>query len=127
QITGLQSSLTTTNGNVTSAQQAAQAASDLAGSKGKVIVQATAPAAADRTAQNLWIDTTGNANTPKRWNGSAWVAVTDKVATDAAAAAANALAVAQTKADANAVQSLTTRVTNVEGVTTAQGQSLTGL
>ncbi|MEX5323337.1 fibronectin, type III, partial [Pseudomonas shirazica] len=41
QITGLQSSLTTTNGNVTSAQQAAQAASDLAGSKGKVIVQAT--------------------------------------------------------------------------------------
>ncbi|AHC82537.1 hypothetical protein X970_11170 [Pseudomonas monteilii SB3101] len=127
QITGLQSSLTTTNGNVTSAQQAAQAASDLAGSKGKVIVQATAPAAADRIAQNLWIDTTGNANTPKRWNGSAWVAVTDKVASDAAAAAANALAVAQTKADANAVQSLTTRVTNVEGVTTAQGQSLTGL
>ncbi|KAF4557032.1 hypothetical protein, partial [Pseudomonas sp. CES] len=71
--------------------------------------------------------TTGNANTPKRWNGSAWVAVTDKVATDAAAAAANALSVAQTKADASAVQSLTTRVTDVEGTVTAQGQSLTGL
>ncbi|KAF4557031.1 hypothetical protein, partial [Pseudomonas sp. CES] len=71
--------------------------------------------------------TTGNANTPKRWNGSAWVAVTDKVATDAAAAAANALAVAQTKADASAVQSLTTKVTDVEGAVSAQGQSLTGL
>ncbi|WP_171251801.1 hypothetical protein, partial [Acinetobacter baumannii] len=45
------------------------------------------PAADKRLAQNLWIDTTGGANTPKRWNGSAWVTVTDKAATDAAAAA----------------------------------------
>ena len=127
QITGLQSGLTTTNQNVSAAQAAADAANTLAGGKGKVIVQSAAPAAADRLAQNLWIDTTGNANTPKRWNGSAWVAVTDKVATDAAAAAANALAVAQTKADASAVQSLTTKVTDVEGAVTAQGQSLTGL
>ncbi|MDG9892193.1 host specificity protein, partial [Pseudomonas juntendi] len=127
QITGLQSGLTTTNQNVSAAQAAADAANSLAGGKGKVIVQSAAPAAADRLAQNLWIDTTGNANTPKRWNGSAWVAVTDKVATDAAAAAANALAVAQTKADASAVQSLTTKVTDVEGAVTAQGQSLTGL
>ncbi|MDG9815420.1 DUF1983 domain-containing protein [Pseudomonas putida] len=127
QITGLQSGLTTTNQNVSAAQAAADAANTLAGGKGKVIVQSAAPAAADRLAQNLWIDTTGNANTPKRWNGSAWVAVTDKVATDAAAAAANALAVAQTKADASAVQSLTTRVTDAEGTVTAQGQSLTGL
>nr|WP_314658816.1 DUF1983 domain-containing protein [uncultured Pseudomonas sp.] len=127
QITGLQSGLTTTNQNVSAAQAAADAANTLAGGKGKVIVQSAAPAAADRLAQNLWIDTTGNANTPKRWNGSAWVAVTDKVATDAAAAAANALSVAQTKADASAVQSLTTRVTDAEGTVTAQGQSLTGL
>ncbi|WP_205300336.1 phage tail protein [Pantoea sp. Ap-967] len=127
QITGLQSSLTTTNGNVAAAQQAAEAAATLAGGKGKVIVQSAAPAAADRLAQNLWIDTTGNANTPKRWSGSAWVAVTDKVATDAAAAAANALAVAQTKADASVVQSLTTRVTEAEGSLSSQGQAITGL
>jgi predicted phage tail protein/DNA polymerase IIIc chi subunit len=127
QLTGLQSSLTTTNQNVTAAQQAAQAASDLAGSKGKVIVQSMAPAVADRLAQNLWIDTTGNANTPKRWSGSAWVAVTDKVATDAAAAAANALTVAQTKADASVVNNLSTRVTDAEGVISSQGQAMTGL
>lgn len=127
QITGLQSSLTTTNGNVAAAQQAAQDAATLAGGKGKVMVQSAAPAVADRLPQNLWIDTTGNANTPKRWSGTAWVAVTDKVATDAAAAAANALSVAQTKADATVVQSLTTRVTDAEGKLTSQGQSITGL
>ena len=126
-INGLQSSLTVTNGNVTAAQNAAQAASDLAGGKGKVITQSAAPAAADRLAQNLWIDTTGNANTPKRWSGSAWVAVTDKVATDAAAAAANALSVANTKADASVVNSLTTRVTAAEGTISSQGTSITGL
>lgn len=127
QITGLQSSLTTTNGNVAAAQQAAQDAATLAGGKGKVIVQSAAPAVADRLAQNLWIDTTGNANTPKRWNGSAWVAVTDKVATDAAAAAQSALTQLAGKADATAVQSLTTRVTDAEGKLTSQGQSITGL
>jgi len=126
-IEGLQSGLTTTNGNVTAAQQAAQAAATAAGAKGEVIYGATAPAADKRLTQNLWIDTTGNANTPKRWNGSTWVAVTDKVATDAAAAAANALAVAQTKADAQAVQSVSTRVTDVEGAVSAQGQAMTGL
>ncbi|AJQ46885.1 MULTISPECIES: TipJ family phage tail tip protein [Pseudomonas] len=127
QLTGLQSSLTTTNQNVTAAQQAAQDAATLAGGKGKVIVQAAAPAVADRLAQNLWIDTTSNANTPKRWSGSAWVAVTDKVATDAASAAANALTVAQTKADASVVNHLSTRVTDAEGVITSQGQAMTGL
>ncbi|MBC3484693.1 DUF1983 domain-containing protein [Pseudomonas sp. SWRI50] len=127
QITGLQSSLTTTNQNVTAAQQAAQDAATLAGGKGKVIVQSATPAVADRLAQNLWIDTTGNANMPKRWSGTTWVAVTDKVATDAAAAAANALTVAQTKADASAVNNLSTRVTDAEGVITSQGQAMTGL
>lgn len=125
QTTQLSSKLDITNQNVTTAQGAAQAASDLAGSKGKVMVQSAAPAVADRQAQNLWIDTTGNANTPKRWSGSAWLAVTDKVATDAAAA--NALSVAQTKADANVVQGLTTKVTEVEGAVTSQAQSITGL
>ena len=127
QITGLNSSLVTTNGNVTAAQNAANAANTLAGGKGKVIVQSAAPAVADQLAQNLWIDTTGNANTPKRWTGSAWAAVTDKAATDAAAAAASALALAQTKADASAVNSLTTRVTNAEGTISSQGSAITSL
>jgi uncharacterized coiled-coil protein SlyX len=126
-ITGLNNSLTTTNGNVTAAQNAANAANTLAGGKGKVIVQTAAPAAADQLAQNLWIDITGGANTPKRWTGSAWAAVTDKVATDAAAAAANALSVANTKADASAVNSLDSRVTAAEGTISSQGSSITGL
>ncbi|WP_447650983.1 TipJ family phage tail tip protein [Pseudomonas abietaniphila] len=126
-ITGLNNSLTTTNQNVTAAQNAANAANTLAGGKGKVIVQSAAPAAADQLAQNLWIDTTSNANTPKRWTGSAWAAVTDKAATDAATAAANALALAQTKADASAVNSLTTRVTSAEGTISSQGTRVTSL
>lgn len=126
-ITGLNSSLATTNGNVTAAQNAANAANTLAGGKGEVIYGSTTPAVAKRLAQNLWIDTTGGANTPKRWNGSDWVAVTDKVATDAATAAANALAQVATKANASAVNSLTTRVTDAEGNITAQGNAITTL
>ncbi|CUA99236.1 host specificity factor TipJ family phage tail protein [Comamonas thiooxydans] len=80
----------TVGSNHTAAMQAAQAASDAAGGKGKVIFGSSQPAAADRLAQNLWIDTAGGANTPKRWSGTAWIVATDKVATDAAAAAATA-------------------------------------
>ena len=82
--------------NAATAQQAATDAATLAGNKGEVIFGTTAPAASKQLAQNLWIDTTGNANTPKRWNGSSWVVVTDKAATDAklAADAADAKAVA---------------------------------
>ncbi|RWR14260.1 phage tail tip fiber protein [Paenirhodobacter populi] len=126
-ITSLSNSLNTTNGNVSAAQQAAQQAATLAGSKGKVIVQSTAPAAADRLAQNLWIDTTSNANTPKRWNGTTWVAVTDKVATDAAAAAASALQQVATKASATALQTLQTTVTQQGAKITAQGDAQTAL
>ncbi len=126
-VTSLGNSLQTTNGNVTTAQQAAQAAADLAGSKGKVLYQTATPAAADRQAENLWIDTTGAANTPKRWNGSAWVAVTDKVATDAAAAAQSALTQLASKADASALQTLQSTVTNQGNTITSQGTSLTQL
>ncbi|WP_323041585.1 hypothetical protein [Gemmobacter sp.] len=126
-ITSLSNGLTTTNGNVATAQSAAQAAADLAGTKGKVIVQNAAPAVADRLAQNLWIDTTGGANTPKRWNGSAWAAVSDKVATDAAAAAADALAQVATKASASALAALDSRVTSAEGTISSQSSSITSL
>lgn len=73
----------------------AAAAAGIANGKGKVLIQSTAPGAADRNAVTLWIDTTGGANTPKRWStGTTWVAVTDKAATDAASAAAAAQATA---------------------------------
>ncbi|WP_373874230.1 hypothetical protein, partial [Pseudomonas faucium] len=124
-ITGLTNSLDTTNGNVTAAQQAAQAAATAAGAKGEVIYGSTAPAAVKRLAQNLWIDTTNNGNTPKRWNGSAWVAVTDKVATDAAAAAATAIAQLASKADVSALQALQTTVTQQGTTITSQGASIT--
>ncbi|MGP4715498.1 host specificity protein J [Psychrobacter sp. T6-6] len=69
------------------AQLAATNAAQLAGNKGEVIYQWQTPAAARQLAQNLWIDTNGGKNTPKRWDGNAWVAVTDKAALDAQAAA----------------------------------------
>ncbi|NLQ22377.1 DUF1983 domain-containing protein [Shewanella sp. S-1] len=142
QITTVQASATAANSAASTAQSAAnsaaQAAADaagLAGTKGKVLIQSTAPVAADRLAQNLWIDTTGNANTPKRWSGSAWVAVTDKAATDAASAAAAAQAAAnaaqqgvtqnaaaiQTEqtARANADSALATQITTVQASATA--------
>ncbi|MFT8276084.1 DUF1983 domain-containing protein [Kerstersia gyiorum] len=78
------------------AAQDAAAAAGLAGGKSDVLIQSATPAASYRNSKTLWIDTTGNANTPKRWSGSAWVAVTDKAATDAAAAAV----AAQQRADA---------------------------
>lgn len=79
-----------------------KAPADIA-AKGKVIISATEPVAADRLVQNLWIDTTpiGNpaaaGNVPKRWNTTSglWEAVTEKAIIDAAQAAANA----QTAAD----------------------------
>lgn len=126
-ITGLNNNLTTTNTNVGNAQTAANNAAALAGSKGKVLVQAAVPAAADQVAQNLWIDITNGANTPKRWNGSAWTAVTDKVATDAANAAASALTQVQTKADASAVSALNNRVTATETAITSQSSSIVSL
>ena len=86
----LKSTLEAATGSIGQAQTAAASAATLAGGKGKVLYQTAAPAVADQAAQNLWIDITGGANTPKRWNGTAWVAVTDKVATDAATAAAAA-------------------------------------
>lgn len=78
------------------ANTAAAAAAGVANGKADVLIQSTAPATSMRKASTLWIDTTGGANTPKRWSGSAWMAVTDKAATDAANAAVKAHAAAQT-------------------------------
>lgn len=78
------------------ANTAAAAAAGAANGKADVLIQSTAPDASMRKQTTLWIDTTGGANTPKRWNGSGWMAVTDKAATDAANAAVKAHAAAQT-------------------------------
>lgn len=78
---------------------AAAAAAGVANGKADVLIQSTAPATSMRKASTLWIDTTNGANTPKRWNGSAWVAVTDKAATDAANAAVKANTAAKTAQD----------------------------
>lgn len=78
------------------ANTAAAAAAGVANGKADVLIQSTAPATSMRKATTLWIDTTSGANTPKRWNGSTWMAVTDKAATDAANAAVKAHAAAQT-------------------------------
>ncbi|MGE4655376.1 hypothetical protein ACEWFX_01155 [Bifidobacterium longum subsp. suis] len=78
------------------ANTAAAAAAGVANGKADVLIQSTAPDASMRKQTTLWIDTTGGANTPKRWNGSTWSAVTDKAATDAADAAVKAHAAAQT-------------------------------
>ena len=78
------------------ANTAAAAAAGVANGKADVLIQSTAPDTSMRKPTTLWIDTTGGANTPKRWNGSTWMAVTDKAATDAANAAVKAHAAAQT-------------------------------
>lgn len=78
------------------ANTAASAAAGVANGKADVLIQSTAPDASMRKSTTLWIDTTNGANTPKRWNGSAWSAVTDKAATDAANAAVKANDAAKT-------------------------------
>ncbi len=97
------------------ANQEALEAAWIANGKGRVYAQNTAP---EGDANSLWIDTTGGANTPKRWDGSAWTPVTDKAAVDAAASAANA----QDAADAanTAIDSLAQRVTTAESTITQQ-------
>ena len=81
------------------ANTAAAAAAGVANGKADVLIQSTAPDTSMRKPTTLWIDTTGGANTPKRWNGSAWVTVTDKAATDAANAAVKANTAAKTAQD----------------------------
>ena len=92
----------------------------LAEGKGRVFVQDAPPPVAQRLAQNLWIDTTGGNNIPKRWNGSAWVAVRDKAATDA-------LAQVATKAEASALQALSNTVSQQGDVISSHGSAITTL
>jgi hypothetical protein len=77
------------------ANTAASNAATSADGKGKIVYGTTAPAVADRNDKTIWFDETGGANTPKKWNGTAWVSITDKVALDAATAAATAATAAE--------------------------------
>lgn len=107
-------------------------AAGIANGKGKVIIQPVAPGASDQLAQNLWIDTSNGLNTPKRWGGSGWIAVTDKAAIDAAQAAAAAQEAAdranhgvaqnsaaineESKARADAMQAIGSQINTVSAV-----------
>lgn len=102
------------------AQAAADAAAAAAGAE-SVLIQSTTPPVEKRLPGILWIDTTSNANTPKRWNGSAWVAITDKAATDAATAAANALTAAN-NANTTANQASASAQTASSAVATLDGK-----
>lgn len=96
----------------------ANTAQQTADGKGKVYYTTSAPTSP--TTQDLWIDTTGGANTPKRWNGTTWVVVTDKVATDAATQASLARAdvqtvssaLAKTNGDLAAMYTIKTQITS---------------
>ena len=107
-----------------SADAKAVAASGLAATKAVVLYQTAAPGSTYQNAGTLWIDTTGSANTPKKWSGSAWVAITDKAATDAAAAAAAANTAAGTaQAAANAAQAAADAAASAAA--TADGKAVT--
>lgn len=124
------------NAAQTAADDAASDAATAAGiatAKADVLIQSATPAADMRKASTLWIDTTGNANTPKRWSGSQWAPVTDKAATDAAAAAvaaqgtasaaAAAAAAAQATADDAAAAALDAHIA-ADAADTKAGQAL---
>ena len=116
------------------ANTAAAAAAGVANGKADVLIQSTAPDASTRKSTTLWIDTTNGDNTPKRWNGSGWMAVTDKAATDAANAAVKANDAAktaqstadkaQTTAENAASQANQAQAAAKEAQTTADGKNL---
>ena len=113
QINTVQSSTATAQATADQAKTTANNAATAAGNKGEVIYQSQTPAASKRLAQNLWIDTTGGKNTPKRWDGSSWVAVTDKAAIDAQ----NAANEAQSTAD-EALGKANTATSNIATIKT---------
>ena len=102
------------------ASSAAANAAGIANGKADVLIQSATPATAMQKATTLWVDTTNNLNAPKRWDGSTWVVVTDKAATDAASAAATAQTTANTaKANAAAAQATADRKITTYSLDTA--------
>ena len=101
--------------------------SQLAADKGKVIFSNVEPEESERILQNLWIDTSNNNNTPKRWTGTKWSTVTDKVALDALTASQAVSDALTTKADSSAVSSLESKVTDLGESISSQSQDITTL
>ena len=115
-----------------SAATAASNAQTTANSKGKLIVQVSAPTGSNAVPENLWIDISllGGVprNQPKRYNTttSAWEAVTDKTATDAAAQALTAYnnaATAQARADDAYTQAVNANTAAGNAQTSANGKN----
>lgn len=79
------------------ADAATQNVADLAEITGRVIYSSSAPTGDDRNGNNLWIDSNGQ---PHRWNGNAWVLVTDSRITSAANTANQANSAAQSAQNA---------------------------
>lgn len=137
QATATDASTTAVNANTTATAartaassantQAAQAVG-IANGKGDVLIQDTTPATSMQKATTLWIDTTGGANTPKKWNGSTWAAVTDKTATDAASQAVKATGLANTAqatADSARVTAANAQAIGVKAQAAADGAQTT--
>ena len=101
--------------------------SQLAADKGKVIFSNVEPEESEKILQNLWIDTSNNNNTPKRWTGTKWSTVTDKVALDALTASQAVSDALTTKADSSAVSSLESKVTDLGQSISSQSQDITTL
>lgn len=72
-----------TNGKIVHTSPYCDTGWEAANEKGKVWFQDAAPSADKVSVNDLWIDTKNGANTPKRWNGSSWVAVSDNIAVTA--------------------------------------------
>ncbi|MEX3610074.1 hypothetical protein VVR12_03360 [Rothia sp. LK2588] len=95
------------------ADQKALDAAGLAGSKGKVIYQVTAPTGSNAAAANLWIRSTDNVPFTYDATAAKWVPVTDQTAKDAATAAAAAQTAANTaQAAADKAQADATKAIN---------------
>lgn len=105
------------------AETKALEAAGIAAGKGKIIYSASEPSGAEASTSNLWIRSSDSK--PHRWDGSAWVEVTDKAILDAAQVAANAQSAANTaKATADkAVQDAAAAASTAQAANVAAGNA----
>lgn len=129
-VTAAQGAQATADSASSAAATAASAAADAAGianGKSTVLIQLTAPSAQYELPTTLWID--APENTPRRWDGSAWTAVHDQAALDAATAAADAAtAASNAQATADAAQTLAgTAESNAQAAITSAASKVRNL
>lgn len=126
-VSNLEGNITSQSKDITTLTNSLSTTNESVSGKGKVIYSDSTPVEGDRLPQNLWIDTTGGGNIPKRWNGQFWLAITDKTALDALAAANQVKEDLATKVDSSAFNSLTSKVNSAENSLSSQGQAITNL